>query len=439
MITPSRTGNTRIPAPERSAEPWHLGAAIILGFPVSASLSTLELWDPSSTLWGLAGDAVSIAIVGLAVFAILVSARVPRQRVTGLLLAVMFFYGSLFLSAIAGASGGALPPPVYFASAAVVLAFLLSGTYSSAWLTRTASNAIRITLVISLLSTIAMPDLAFNTVEARNIAGIPRLAGIAGHPNSLAIQAALGLFLEFHRGSRWWWKAFAFLIVALAQSTTVFNVVALGLLILGAYRSRTALAAIWAGAVVSVALILLAPQSSTEFVASILPENADTFTGRTRIWSAALDSFVNNPLLGYGPGLFDEAYRAMYGLSPVATHAFSQYIQTLAGQGIVGILALTTLGLVMVVYALRNSSRTAGVSLSLVGLLLIRFVTETPLRPSVIGYSLLMVAVIIGLLGAWESERYAGPAPVLVHRRTAVHSSSRRASSRGAPTAHPSA
>ena len=60
-----------------------------------------------------------------------------------------------------------------------------------------------------------------------------------------------------------------------------------------------------------------------------------TLTGRDQIWAVALRRVARDPVFGYGPALWDDAFRASIGM-PNATHGHNEFIDTLARSGTVG-------------------------------------------------------------------------------------------------------
>jgi len=104
----------------------------------------------------------------------------------------------------------------------------------------------------------------------------------------------------------------------------------------------------------------------------------ETLTGRIYIWAITLNVWQDNPLFGYGLGLWDEDFRAHYGLL-FAGHAHNQFVQVLGSSGIVGLAGLLIyLGTLFV-----NVIRIAGnnvVPALLFGLIAIDCFTEAPLR-----------------------------------------------------------
>lgn len=150
--------------------------------------------------------------------------------------------------------------------------------------------------------------------------------------------------------------------------------------ILMATRYRLALWLSWLATAGMVGLAILSPTTLDRWASA---DGADTLSGRTRVWAAALEGFHMNPVFGYGPSLFDEQYRADHiGGAEFATHAHNQAVQTLAENGIIGLTGLILLVGALVLYAFRVRGMASGVTLALLGILLTRFITETPMKPT---------------------------------------------------------
>ena len=101
-------------------------------------------------------------------------------------------------------------------------------------------------------------------------------------------------------------------------------------------------------------------------------------TGRDQIWAIAMDEWRANPLFGYGPGLWDDAYRQSINM-PNATNAHNQFVDTLARSGIVGATGLVLYALTLLVFSVRFSRSTQGLSLALFVTLTLLSISEVPL------------------------------------------------------------
>ncbi len=91
-----------------------------------------------------------------------------------------------------------------------------------------------------------------------------------------------------------------------------------------------------------------------------------------------MDEWRANPLFGYGPDLWNEAYRTSINM-PNATNAHNQFLDTLARSGIVGAAGLVLYALTLLVLSVRYARSTQGLSLALFLALALRSVSEVPL------------------------------------------------------------
>jgi hypothetical protein len=103
-----------------------------------------------------------------------------------------------------------------------------------------------------------------------------------------------------------------------------------------------------------------------------------SMTGRDRIWAIAMEEWQQNPLFGYGPGLWDADFRASIGMFN-ATDAHNQFMDTLARSGSIGAAGLVIYAAVLMFLSLRHARATGGLSLALFLALALRSVSEVPL------------------------------------------------------------
>lgn len=103
-----------------------------------------------------------------------------------------------------------------------------------------------------------------------------------------------------------------------------------------------------------------------------------TMTGRTLLWEIALNEWRSSPLFGYGLTIWDEAYRAKIGL-PGAVSAHSQFYQTLASAGIVGVVGLLTYVTTLFWFTLKTAKSSQGLTLAIFLMLLFRSISEVSL------------------------------------------------------------
>lgn len=389
------------PAAKKRGGHWYLEAILLIAGPLCLTTETLyaagfEFMEPINRL------ARYIALA-LSVIAIALGARNPRKNAKGLLIAVTLFYLALIISGLAAVELSL--PEVYIFTPLVVLAFLIPGDYTYEWLRKAARFSLRTIILLSGLSILVAPDIAFLPEVAPGFLNLPQFQGTTGHPNTLAVIAVLGLLLELHSKSKWLWRLFFLACVVLAQSSTGYVTAIVGVLLLNTSGSKALRALLTTAAIGLMVTAILAPDAISKFFAAILPQDAETFTGRTDIWAAAMYGFQSSPITGYGPDLLGEDFRALYlpGFS-AAAQAHNQFVQSLAGAGIIGAATLALLILVLVVYSARRRMVSGGLSFALLSLIVLRGVTETPLRPTGINFGTMVLIITLGLIAVAASE-----------------------------------
>lgn len=230
-----------------------------------------------------------------------------------------------------------------------------------------------------------------------------RLNGIAPHSNILATLALLALAIEVQFRKRRLWSytnmVATALVVLLAQSKTIWATAALlfGLLVwskvvtphrrggttgTGTERLAGAVFVVLGGA----AILTAAAPFVMDYVSRLDATSyryLTTFTGRTEIWRITLQTWRENPFFGYGPDLWNVEYRLKYApLSFLDTvgMAHNQVVHTLGESGIFGLIGLVVYLVLLISYAYRNRKASRGISIVLLLLVLLRSVSETPLR-----------------------------------------------------------
>ncbi|MCC7596617.1 O-antigen ligase family protein [Janthinobacterium sp. FW305-129] len=103
-----------------------------------------------------------------------------------------------------------------------------------------------------------------------------------------------------------------------------------------------------------------------------------SFTGRDVIWQVAVQEWHKNPVFGYGLQIWDEAFRLSIGM-PYATHAHSQFYQSLSSAGTVGAVGLVLYVIVLLYGAARTARASQGLSMALFVLIISRSFSEVPL------------------------------------------------------------
>jgi exopolysaccharide production protein ExoQ len=206
------------------------------------------------------------------------------------------------------------------------------------------------TMLASILFALALPQYGLDQMGGHSTAW----KGIFSAKNYLGNVALffLTVAVSYSARSRWWQSlrflqilacltAIAFSRAATAYILTAFYLLFLAVLkTLHGLRKRDYLVA---------CLLLIVVLSLAVFVTVVWPDlllnllgKDNTFTGRTGIWSAVLDSIAKRPLLGYGYqafwlGLEGESYRVILEVSWMLAQAQSGFLDILLQMGLAGL------------------------------------------------------------------------------------------------------
>ena len=285
-------------------------------------------------------------------------------------------------------------------------------------------TALLVFLLASALLVVAWPAMVLDVSYSQGILpGVPRYGGLAPHP------VAMGIFSEIFLLCLWafpfrrrWLNATAWGIglasLFFAQSKTSW--VAFLLCAVAMFAVRT-LPAVWRrmtdpkeqaygmvvctvailgiAAVAGVLLFADLGDKAAEFTSTQQGAQLLSLTGRDRIWEIATEEWAANPVFGYGPGLWDDAFRASIQM-PNATSAHNQFYDTLARSGSVGATALVIYALVLLGLALSTARATGGLSLALFIAIALRSVSEVPLLIFGYGMELFVHLILIVTLAA---------------------------------------
>ena len=251
--------------------------------------------------------------------------------------------------------------------------------------------------------------------------GVPRLGGLAPHPVAMGMFAQLGLLLLWARPYRHRWLNVLAWVLGLgvlffAQSKTAwaaFMLCAITMVLVrhganawrrlgdpreGAFGIVLCLCIMVAAASV-LGLFLFTDLSGriTDFLDTQQGNQLMTLTGRDQIWAIAWEEWHAHPWFGFGPGLFDDDFRAAVNM-PNATSAHNQFMDTLARSGSIGAAALVAYSIVLMVLSFKYAKRTAGLSAALFIALALRSVSEVPMMlfgygTELFGHVLLLVTL----------------------------------------------
>jgi O-antigen ligase len=276
-----------------------------------------------------------------------------------------------------------------------------------------------VVMLMNLVAAAVFPDFAVLRPYAGQLPGIDfRLYGVTAQANTLGPIALLLLLLELYFPSRalfrWPILALALANFLLAQSKTAW-LTAFAVVILAylpyrfmAFQTR----ADGHASAIKLILVLLA----SLMVGLLALANVDidrlfssevlSLTGRSSIWADTLAEFARHPLFGYGPSLWGWEYRFKMG-KLAAGQAHNQFIQTLGESGLVGfILLLAYLG-VLLRLALHSFRTSRGFSLALYVLILVRCITEAPLRGAVNDWPFFIHATLLIVLASYTRQAVA--------------------------------
>lgn len=249
----------------------------------------------------------------------------------------------------------------------------------------------------SLVAAALMPSHALAAYAEGIIPGLPvRLYGVGGGATSLGALSSAYLAVEMVSPSPSRWRLLHLVAAAtallLTQAKTSWLFVLLAALALAAHRlwrrppspgpgegsSARATRALLVACGVAGLLGLAAAQVASLDLRS-LPggENVLSLTGRTYIWATSVRAWLDDPVFGYGLGLWESAgFRAMHG---PFDHAHNQFLHALASAGLLGLLGLLGyLGAALA--AARRAARTSAVPLVLLAGVVSLCLTNVPLR-----------------------------------------------------------
>jgi O-antigen ligase len=133
-----------------------------------------------------------------------------------------------------------------------------------------------------------------------------------------------------------------------------------------------------------------------------------SMTGRDQIWAIAREEWHENPVFGYGPSLWDDAFRQSIGM-PNATNAHNQFLDTLARSGTVGAVGLVIYAIVLMVMSFRYARATGGFSLALFMSLALLSISEVPLILLGYGTELFAHLLLVITLASAASARVPAP------------------------------
>ncbi|MFB9991216.1 O-antigen ligase family protein [Deinococcus oregonensis] len=395
------------------------GAAASQGFGVGGVGIQLPGWQNI----GQAATLLNLAVPAFAAFCLyLAPVRVMWAGWAGLLVYGLSLIAAGFLGTQAGYGEISIYP--------VLLA--MSGAIATAYIPRLRLlRLIRGTLIALCMGSLiywgVLPEWATSNPDA--LTGSPtaqayqyssiglnvRLHGLQPHGNGLGYIAATVLLLSLYAPLRfgrwdWLWQLSALACLVLSQSKTMWLATALGV---GVYALSQVgqLPPIKRGlSQLVLTAAILAGLFAVTVAAPQLDEADLTLTGRTNVWAVTLKEFQTNPVAGYGPALWGEEYRNAQGSGFAwVGQAHNQIVQTVGQSGAIGAAGLAFALLSLIGMAWRSRTMTSGASLALLTLLIVRGVSETPLRFGLDTGALVVLAVYLLATATSDNQTFLSP------------------------------
>lgn len=366
-----------------------------------------DVWSPPGYIqflaqWGSRGLIYLILGFSLIVIVKNLQGRRNEKKYGGwLFTAYLFLVVPSFISAVAGTrpsfSHFMLYGPLIF-----TLAYLARPSADWMWYVKQFKLVLLAYISVSALFGILAPT--WSTASALTL--IPgfdfRLYGIFSHSNSLGMAALVYLVLDMADGSRStfyrklaWLVSLGVLVATQSKTSWAGAVMAYGVFFI--YKifalktdrvGHSVTPAIIGGLVLMVGLAGVIALGGVGLENWLKGLDAETYssvtslTGRTKLWEITFNSWQENPVFGYGPGLWDVEYRLKYApeLVRIAGMAHNQFFQTLGESGVLGVIGLFIYTGKLISFGVRFFTVTRGVSLALVVALIARSVSETPFR-----------------------------------------------------------
>jgi O-antigen ligase len=347
----------------------------------------------------------------------------PGRPPYGLLVAFAAFWLTVVASPALLGADGSLSHDSFYPLLMGCAALLLTKRESDGVVVA-ARNGLLIFMALSVLVIPLNWDLVMDSsYSAGVLPGVPRFAGLAPHPVSMAALAQLGMLCLIARpiSPRWlnrlgWALALGTLLLAQSKSSWVsFPVCATYMFWMRgdpATRRNTGLTTVFFVVVGLGATLLLTNLGSAPDPGAGRRELVEltTLTGRSRIWEVALGEWARHPVFGAGSNLFDAAYRSDIGM-PYATDAHNQLIDVLARGGLVSAAGLTLYFIVLLVLSVKYAGATRGLSFAIFLAIALQSIVEVPLHIVGYGPNVLQHFLLLGII--------AGQAKTTATSRTA--------------------
>ncbi|MDP1774315.1 MAG: O-antigen ligase family protein [Methylobacter sp.] len=331
----------------------------------------------------------------------------PKTPTLLIIAFLFFFFTNVFTAAFFSAHPSFEHEYVYLVLVGTASLLFVQGEEETA--ISMARNAYFIFLVISAGFIFWKPELVIDNDYLEGlIPGLTyRYAGLTSHPNSLGLITTLFLLCLWNKpfSSRWinvlaWTIGYSSLVLAQSKTCWISFMVCmscLGYFKYGALLKQRffdfkspilpaicILMAMITGIIMSgVAMLGDIGDKVNSFFSTRVGADLMTMTGRTMIWEIALNEWHNSPLFGYGLTIWDAAHRAKIGMG-FAVSAHSQFYQTLASAGIVGVTGLLIYVTTLFWFTLKTARSSQGLTIAIFLMLFFRSISEVSI--DVTGY-----------------------------------------------------
>jgi len=231
-----------------------------------------------------------------------------------------------------------------------------------------------------------------------------------------ALTATLALDRFFKNSQRRWVMAalylFALMTAILAQGRTGLLAFALGSFLVLAIRRRFK----WlltAGALLMIAVILFGDVIQAYLVRGEAIENLQTLSGRSVMWEAAWQSFLDHPLLGRGYGVGGRSLflDALSGFGVEVSSLHSGFLELLTGVGLLGFVPWIASLVWTTMNAIRSGRAAKNVSTSALMLPLLAMTVMSTGAGGWLDLPLAYFLCVTAILGHASAARLRRPAP----------------------------
>lgn len=329
--------------------------------------------------------------------------QIEKRYGSGLFIAYLIFVVPSFISVVAGTR------PFFshfmtYAPLIFTLAYLARPSDDWKWYVRQFKLVLLVYVFLSGLLGVLAPTWSTGTALVL-IPGFDfRLHGIFSHSNSLGMAALVYLVLDMADGGDrtyyrklGWLVSVAVLVSTQSKTSWAGAVLAYGVFFIykmsvmrtnnSGYSTIPAIAIIGGLGVLTgfAGAVMLGEVGVAGWFKGLDAETYNSLTsltGRTNIWEITVRSWQDNPIFGYGPGIWDVEYRLKYAPQYlyIVGQAHNQFFQTLGESGLLGVIGLVIYVGTLLNFGVKYFNVTRGASLSLVIVLIARSISEAPLR-----------------------------------------------------------